>query len=203
MLSYFTESETTKILNNTKTRFSILPINLQDIHVERKKKTKNTKAMLSVGDIFTVNGKKYVINKSEKKLLISVIAKDWRKEGHGSPEEAKEEYKKKGFFGERVINGELRYLGDMDFLTYVFSHEFIPLKDTAPAREEQLHQIVNEHQETERERKILEKERRKEETWIKSNPEYFTQIMNGVEVETLKLERRWNQWEKHSRRRIH
>lgn len=156
-----------------------------------------------VGDIFSIRDKKYVIINVETKLLILVIAKDWRKEGYSGPEEAKKEYKRKGYFGERVINGELRFVGDDDYLTYMHTYTFIPISIDLKEAEFRVQQIMDKYKEEAETRKLNVKERKKDEAWIKSHPECFVEIMNGLEVDDIKRERQWSQWERSSRRKVH
>lgn len=200
----FVDSEVEKIEKKIKVQFSARADNeeISDVS-ETIRKRKSSRPNFKVGDIFNIKDKKYVIISVEKKLLILVIANDWRKEGYASPEEARSDYKTKGYFGEKIVNGKPTFIGDDDFLTYMFTYEFTPLSLDEQIAKSQAQQIEDRYKEKAAARKLQEKERKKDESWIKSNPEYFRQIMSGIEVSDLKKERQWRQWEKFSRRKIH
>ena len=199
----FTDSEIDKIEKGIKTKFSTQASVVDNVNagIARKKHKLHTPEF-KVADTLAIKDKKYIVTSVETKLLILVIAKDWRKEGYNSPEDTKDDYSKKGLFSEKRINSKV-YIGDDNFLIYMNSYEFVPLKSEIQFQEIQIKEIKDKYQENDEHRKIDKQKIKRDETWIKSNPECFTQIMRGIEVSDIKQERRWRQWEKFSGRKIH
>ena len=184
----FEDIEIEKIEKKIKTQFSIKANTKGDTHInEVKQKRKLCPPDFKVGDVFSVGDKKYVIIDVKTKLLVFVIAKDWRKEGYSNSKEAMEDYKKKG---------------DDDFLSYRYAYEFMLLDANPQITESQvIQEIRNKYEEKTEARKLDEKERKKDESWLKTRPEYCIKIIQGLDVDDLRQEIRWEQWEKHHSRR--
>ena len=158
----FIQSDIEKIKIGAKIQFSARATGNEEFGTsEIKRRPKLRKPDFTIGDVFTVEDKKYVLTNVETKLLILVIAKDWRKEGYKSPEEAKDDYKKRGYFGERTINEKSIFLGTDDFLSYMFTYEFTPLNTDPVVAQEYIQHLKNTYENESENRKLMEKERKK------------------------------------------